>query len=67
MVGASSALILLPAKDENYERVTRQGSNIPDSKIMLASYLNIRDLLGYEKIVLPLKALDVLTANLGKE
>jgi len=67
LVGASSALILLPAKDDNYERVTRQGGNIPDAKILLASYLNIRDLLGYEKVVLPLKTLDVLTANLSKE
>lgn len=67
LVGASSALILLPAKDEAYERTTRQGGNIPDAKILLASYINIRDLLGYEKVVLPLKALDVLTANLGKE
>jgi large subunit ribosomal protein L4 len=67
LVGPASALILLPAKDEDYARTTRQGGNIPDAKILLASYLNIRDLLGYEKVVLPLKALDVLTANLGKE
>ncbi len=67
LVGESSALILLPAKDEAYARVVRQGGNIPDAKIKLVSYVNIRDLLGYEKVVLPLKALDVLTANLGKE
>ena len=67
LVGAASALILMPVKDDVYAKATRQGSNIPDAKIMLASYINIRDLLGYEKIVLPLKALDVLTANLGKE
>ncbi len=67
LVGDSSALILMPAKDDLYESVTRQGGNIPDAKIMLASYINIRDLLGYEKVVLPLKALDVLSANLGKE
>ena len=67
LVGASSALVLMAAKDEAYGAITRQGGNIPDAKIMLASYVNIRDLLGYEKVVLPLKALDVLTANLGKE
>ncbi len=67
LVGPASALILLPTKDENYVRTTRQGGNIPDAKILLASYLNIRDLFGYEKVVLPLKALDVLAANLGKE
>jgi len=31
----------------------------------LAGYLNIRDLLGYDKVILPLKTLDVLTAHLG--
>src|SRR5512143_3104062 len=29
LVGASSALILMPAKDDIYDRATRQGSNIP--------------------------------------
>ena len=31
----------------------------------LAGYLNIRDLFGYEKLVLPEKALDALVASLG--
>jgi large subunit ribosomal protein L4 len=67
LVGTASALILMAAKDDHYNRAVRLGSNIPDAKILLASYVNIRDLLGYEKIVLPLKALDVLAANLAKE
>ncbi len=67
LVGEASALIVMPAKDEDYSRVVRQGGNIPDTKIMLVSYLNIRDLLGYDKVVLPLKSLDMLSANLGKE
>jgi large subunit ribosomal protein L4 len=65
LVGESSALVLMPAKDEAYDKVTRVASNIPDAKILLASYLNIRDLLGYEKIVMPLKTLDVLAVHLG--
>ena len=67
LVGESTALILMPAKDEQYDRATRQGGNLPDTKILLASYINIRDLLGYDKVVVPLKALEVLTAHLGKE
>ena len=67
LVGQSTALILMPAKDENYDQVMRTAGNIPDAKILLASYLNVRDLLGYEKVVLPLKSLDVLSAHLGKE
>jgi large subunit ribosomal protein L4 len=67
LVGASSALIVLSAKDASYDQVTRAGNNIPDAKILLASYLNIRDLLSYDKVVLPLKSLDVLSSHLGKE
>lgn len=67
LVGESSALLLMPVKDASYENVTRAGSNIPDAKILLASYVNIRDLLGYEKVVLPLQTLDILSAHLGKE
>ena len=35
------------------------------AKTLLAGYLNIRDLLGFDKVVMPVQALDVLTANLG--
>ena len=67
LVGESSALLLMPVKDASYENVTRAGSNIPDAKILLASYINIRDVLGYEKVILPLQTLDILSAHLGKE
>ncbi len=67
LVGESSVLVLMPAKDETYEKATRVANNIPDAKIMLASYINIRDLFGYQKVVLPLETLDVLSAHLGKE
>jgi large subunit ribosomal protein L4 len=67
LVGKSSALVLLAAKDEDYDRTTQASGNIPDAKVLLASYLNVRDLMSYEKIILPLKSLDVLTAHLGKE
>jgi hypothetical protein len=30
-----------------------------------ANYLNIRDILGYEKIVIPIQALDVVESYLG--
>lgn len=67
LVGKSSALVLLAARDENYDRTTQAGGNIPYAKILLASYLNVRDLMSYEKVILPLKSLDVITAHLGKE
>jgi len=60
LVGDATALILFSEKDANYEAVSRSTNNLPDAKLLQASYLNIRDLLGYEKLVLPLAALDVL-------
>ena len=65
LVGDASALVLMPEKDQAYESVMRCANNIEDAKVLLASYLNVRDLLGYEKIVLPLKAIDVLATHLG--
>ncbi len=65
LVGNASALVLMPEKDLAYENVMRCVDNIEDAKVLLASYVNIRDLLGYDKVVLPLKTLDVLTAHLG--
>ncbi len=67
LVGDASALVLMPVKDDAYVQTIRLSSNIPDSKILLASYVNIRDVLTYEKVVLPLKTLDVLSSHLGKE
>jgi large subunit ribosomal protein L4 len=65
LVGQSTALVLLPEKDQAYEMVTRTTNNLTDTKVLLAGYLNIRDLFGYDKLILPVKALDALVANLG--
>jgi large subunit ribosomal protein L4 len=65
LVGNASALILVPDKDGGHEGVLRAANNLPEAKTLLANYLNIRDILGYDKVVLPLKALDVLAAYLG--
>jgi large subunit ribosomal protein L4 len=65
LVGENSALILVPEKDQEYEMVIRSTNNIPDAKTLMAGYLNIRDLLTFDKLILPVKALDVIAANLG--
>src|SRR5512138_1708286 len=65
LVGASTALVVLPEKGEAYDLVTRTANNLTDTKILLAGYLNIRDLFGYEKLILPVKSLDALVATLG--
>jgi len=65
LVGQSTALVLLPEKDQAYEQAMRSSNNLAETKILLAGYLNIRDLFGYDKLILPVKALDALVANLG--
>jgi large subunit ribosomal protein L4 len=65
LVGDATALIVMPAKDQSYDTVMRSADNLADTKVLLASYLNIRDLLGFDKVILPVKALDALVAHLG--
>jgi len=65
LVGNSTALVLMPVKDQSYETMMRSAGNIEGAKVLLASYLNIRDLLGFDKVILPLKTIDVLAAHLG--
>jgi large subunit ribosomal protein L4 len=65
LVGTASALVVMPEKDQAYEIVMRSADNLEDAKVLLAGYLNIRDLFTYDKLVLPLKTIDALVANLG--
>ena len=65
LIGEASALVLLPEKDLSYDTIMRSADNLADAKILLAGYINIRDLLGYDKVIVPLKTLDLLTAHLG--
>ena len=65
LVGNASVLVVMPEKDQAYETVMRSADNLEDAKVLLAGYLNIRDLFTYDKLVLPVKTLDALVANLG--
>jgi large subunit ribosomal protein L4 len=65
LVGESSALILIPEKNATYDLVTQSARNLQGAKLLMANYLNIRDLFGYEKIILPVAALDVIVSYLG--
>jgi len=58
----SSALILLPERNVNVEK---SANNLPDVKTLRANYLNIRDLLGYDYLIMPLGALQVIESILG--
>jgi large subunit ribosomal protein L4 len=59
----SSALILLDAANSTIEK---SAANIPDVKTLRAQYLNVRDLLGYDFLVMPLGAVKAIEGYLGK-
>jgi large subunit ribosomal protein L4 len=65
VAGDSTVLLLIPENSPEYEGVKRACANIANVKTLLASYLNIRDLLGYENLVMPVAALDVIESYLG--
>ena len=65
LVGNASVLLLIPERNDNTDKVLLATNNLPDVKILHAGYLNIRDLLNYEKLIFPLDALDLISANLG--
>ena len=58
----STALLLLP--DANTE-VTRSARNLPDVKVLRAQCLNVRDLLEYDYLIMPLGSLEVIDGVLG--
>jgi large subunit ribosomal protein L4 len=65
LVGDATALVLIPEKSPEFVLVAKSTSNIAGAKPLHANYLNIRDLLGYDKVVIPVEALDVIHAYLG--
>jgi len=58
----SSAVILLPDRNENIER---SASNLSDVITLRADYLNVRDLLKYDYVIMPTDALAVVEEILG--
>jgi large subunit ribosomal protein L4 len=55
-------LILLPERNESVEKSAR---NLSWVKTLRASYLNVRDLLGYDRVLMPKGALEVIESILG--
>ena len=57
-----STLVLLADRDEAVERSIR---NLPYVRYLRTGYLNVRDLLAYERLLMPVSALDAIIAHLG--
>lgn len=58
----STALILLPERNTNVEK---SANNLPYAKTLRAQYLNVRDILSYDYLIVPLKALEIIESFLG--
>jgi len=58
----NSALVLLADRNDAVEKSAR---NLPSVKTLRANYLNIRDLLGYDTVLIPMDSLDVIVSILG--
>jgi len=64
LVGAeNTALVLVAERSEAIERSVR---NLPNARTLRASYLNIRDLLSHDRVIIPQDALEVIQLFLGK-
>jgi large subunit ribosomal protein L4 len=64
LVGEHSALVLLADANENVQRSIK---NLPEARFLRANYLNIRDLLKYDRVIVPLDALEVIQSTWGRE
>ncbi|MGV8026889.1 MAG: 50S ribosomal protein L4 [Anaerolineaceae bacterium] len=62
--GDNSALLVMP--DKKKENVFISAKNLRDVKVLLAHYLNIRDLLTYDRLVLEKSSIKVIEDYLGK-
>lgn len=62
LVGGQSALLVV-ASEQN--AVRKSVSNLPNAHSILANNLNIRDLLKYDRVIMTLDALEVVTSIWG--
>jgi len=59
-----TVLILLPERNEAVELSAR---NLPEVKTLRVNYLNVRDLLSFDYLLMPLASLEVIEGWLGQD
>jgi large subunit ribosomal protein L4 len=64
LVGESTALVLLPERNDQVEVSVR---NLSNAMYLHAAYMNVRDLLRFDRVIIPVAALDVIKNILGKK
>lgn len=63
LVGEQSALIVVTAEQK---AVRKSVSNLENAHSIVVNYLNVRDLLKYDKVIMPLASLDVIKSLWSK-
>jgi len=66
LIGGKSALVILPDK-KSREKVVQSARNAANAKVIYANYLNVRDLLKYERVILDESSLPIIESYLGDE
>ena len=64
LAGDQSKLVLVTGTEDD---VKRSVNNLDDAKTLNVRYLNIRDLLQFDRVIVPLAALDVIKQIWGQE
>lgn len=64
LAGDKSALLVVTASQK---AVRKSASNLPKAHAIIANYLNVRDLLKYDRVIVPLDALEIIKSIWGKE
>lgn len=64
LVGDQSALLVVTAEQQ---ALRKSVNNLSNAHSLVASYLNVRDLLKYDKVIISLDALEIVTRIWGKE
>lgn len=64
LVGDQSVLVLVAERNEAVEHSVR---NLSNAQTLRASYLNVRDLLSHDRVIIPRDALEVIQLFLGQK
>lgn len=64
LTGNATTLLLIPF-EADFTNVKKAAQNLPSVKVLDARYLNIRDLLGHDKVLMPVEAIVTIQSYLG--
>lgn len=64
LVGDSTALVLLPGRDEKVEKAI---ANLEEAMYLHSMYINVRDLLRFDRVIMSLESLEVIKKLLGNK